>query len=101
MKEHPWARLLAYVTGLINQELLLKNDSGGRRCRRWPAWLNLTPLWLGTGSSLRRSVMDPSTAAIRAGRQSSRGLEELIVKMATTELWARCPTSAIPSRIRR
>jgi hypothetical protein len=26
MKENPWARLLAYVTGLINQELLLKNE---------------------------------------------------------------------------
>ena len=26
MKENSWARLLAYVTGLINQELLLKNE---------------------------------------------------------------------------
>ena len=26
MKENPWARLLTYVTGLINQELLLKNE---------------------------------------------------------------------------
>ncbi|HKD04895.1 MAG TPA: hypothetical protein VKB79_03240 [Bryobacteraceae bacterium] len=26
MKETPWARLLAYVTGRINQELLLKNE---------------------------------------------------------------------------
>jgi hypothetical protein len=26
MKENKWARLLAYVTGLINQELLLKNE---------------------------------------------------------------------------
>ena len=26
MKENAWARLLAYVTGLINQELLLKNE---------------------------------------------------------------------------
>src|SRR5262245_7883111 len=105
MKENSWARLLAYVTGLINQELLLKNEylaaenrilrahlpgrlrladserstlaeigmrSGGRRWRRWPAWLNLTPFWFGTGSSLRRSSMDPNTAAIPAGRQSSR-----------------------------
>ena len=29
MKENPWARLLAYVTSLINQELLLKNESLG------------------------------------------------------------------------
>jgi hypothetical protein len=81
MKENPWARLLAYVTGLINQELLLKNEylarrigfcgharqlrcgypirkgphsprlgsaSGGKRWRRWSAWLNRTPFWLGT-----------------------------------------------------
>ena len=26
MKENPWGRLLAYVTGLINQELLFKNE---------------------------------------------------------------------------
>jgi hypothetical protein len=24
--EHNWARLLAYVTGLVNQELLLQNE---------------------------------------------------------------------------
>jgi putative transposase len=26
MKDNNWARLLAYVTGLINQELLLQNE---------------------------------------------------------------------------
>jgi putative transposase len=26
MKENNWARLLAYVTGLVNQELLLQNE---------------------------------------------------------------------------
>ena len=26
MRKNPWARRLAYVTGLINQELLLKNE---------------------------------------------------------------------------
>jgi hypothetical protein len=26
MKENPWARLLVYVTGLISQELVLKNE---------------------------------------------------------------------------
>jgi hypothetical protein len=26
MKGNQWARLLAYVTGLVNQELLLQND---------------------------------------------------------------------------
>src|SRR5712691_4976992 len=26
MKNHKWARLLAYVTGLVNQELLLQNE---------------------------------------------------------------------------
>ena len=26
MKENRWARLLAYVTGMINHELLLKNE---------------------------------------------------------------------------
>ena len=26
MKDNTWARLLAYVTGLVNQELLLRNE---------------------------------------------------------------------------
>jgi len=26
MNGNPWARLLAYVTGLVNQELLLQNE---------------------------------------------------------------------------
>ena len=26
MNGNPWARLLAYVTGMINQEILLKNE---------------------------------------------------------------------------
>ena len=26
MKDNKWARLLAYVTGLVNQELLLQNE---------------------------------------------------------------------------
>ena len=26
MKDNNWARLLAYVTGLVNQELLLQNE---------------------------------------------------------------------------
>jgi hypothetical protein len=36
MKENHWTRLLAYVTGLINQELLLKNEylAAGNRILR-------------------------------------------------------------------
>jgi hypothetical protein len=34
MKENPWARLLAYVTGLVNQELLLKNEYLANALRR-------------------------------------------------------------------
>ncbi len=26
MKDNNWARLLAYITGLVNQELLLQNE---------------------------------------------------------------------------
>ena len=39
MNGNQWARLLAYVTGLVNQELLLQNEGSGanwelRRFRR-------------------------------------------------------------------
>jgi hypothetical protein len=39
MKENHWARLLAYVTGLINQELLLKNEYLAAENRILPAHL--------------------------------------------------------------
>ena len=26
MRDHKWARLLAYITGLVNQQLLLQNE---------------------------------------------------------------------------
>ena len=103
MKENRRARLLAYVTGLINHELLLKNEylaaenrilrahlqarprlsdperstlaeiaSAERLWHKSPVLPSLTPFWLGTGSSLRRSSMDPNTAGIPADRRSSR-----------------------------
>ena len=46
MKSNQWARLLAYVTGLVNQELLLQNEylaAGNRILRgRLPARLCLS-----------------------------------------------------------
>ncbi|MBV8845462.1 MAG: hypothetical protein JO307_21855 [Bryobacterales bacterium] len=46
MKENHWARLLAYVTGLINQKLLLKNEylAAENRILRahLPGWLRLS-----------------------------------------------------------
>ena len=30
MPDHKWARLLAYVSGLVNQKLLLQNEYAGR-----------------------------------------------------------------------
>jgi hypothetical protein len=54
MKENKWVRLLAYITGLVNQELLLQNEylagenrilrapwpksAGGSGARLWPKW---------------------------------------------------------------
>src|SRR5215467_10782657 len=106
MKENPWARLLAYVAGLINQELLLKNEYlaaenrilrahlparvrgypipkgprwpksasawGGRRCPRSPALPARHNSGLGIESSSPGSSTGPNTAAILAGRRSSR-----------------------------
>ena len=34
MPDHKWARLLAYVTGLVNQKLLLQNGHFGQHLRR-------------------------------------------------------------------
>ena len=36
MKENKWIRLLAYVTGLVNQELLLQNEYlAAEKARSW------------------------------------------------------------------
>jgi len=59
MKNNKWVRLLAYVTGSVNQELLLQNEppsprsanaSGARPCERSLELPNLIPSWPGIGS---------------------------------------------------
>jgi hypothetical protein len=35
MKENKWARLLTYVTRLVNQELLLKNEYLAGSLQKW------------------------------------------------------------------
>ena len=105
MKENPWARLLAYVTGLINQELLLKNEYlaaenrilrvhlparprlsdseratlaeigkrlGRKALSQVACVASPTQFWPGIESSSPGSSTDPNTAAIPAGRRSSR-----------------------------
>ena len=101
MKENKWVRLLAYITGLVNQELLLQNEYlvaenrilrahlpsrlrlsdpqrstlaeiGKRLGRKAPALPSRIRSWSGIGNSSPRSSMDPNTGAILAGRPSSR-----------------------------
>ena len=77
MRQNSWVRLLTYITGLVNQELLLQNEYlaaenrilraqlparlrvsdlerttlaeiGKRLWPKLPAWPNPTPFWLGT-----------------------------------------------------
>ena len=109
MKGNQWARLLAYVTGLVNQELLLQNeylaaenrvlggacrirsdarlrrsasDSGAKLWRRWPAWPNQTPSSPGTGGASPASF-DGSQSRSYPGRpRISAEVEELVVRFA-------------------
>ena len=59
MKGNQWARLLAYVTGLVNQELLLQNEYLAAENRilrtRLPARLCLS---IRSDARLRRSASD-------------------------------------------
>jgi hypothetical protein len=42
MKENKWVRMLAYITGLVNQELLLQNEYLAAENRLWsPSALSL------------------------------------------------------------
>src|SRR6267143_4595912 len=80
MNGNQWARLLAYATGLVNQELLLQNEylaaengilrahlPGLRHCRtaREPHWRKSASVWGGQGCS--RSLVSPGRIRFSAG----------------------------------
>lgn len=66
MKDKKWLRLLAYVTGLVNQELLLRNEylAAENRIRRahLPARLRL--------SDAERSALWPRSVSDSDGRKA-------------------------------
>src|SRR6476660_1601429 len=93
MRNSRWVRLLAYVTGSVNQELLLQNEYLAaenrisrtklpRRLRlsdpermgrkalpgRLLALPNPTPSWRGIGGWSPRSLTAPNTGSIQAAR---------------------------------
>ena len=75
MKENPWARLLVYVTGLINQELLLQNEYLVAENRILRAHLRVR---------LRLSVPERSTLA---GIGKRLGRKALAQRMWIASLW--------------
>src|SRR5215469_9151153 len=82
MKENPWARLLAYVTGLINQELLLNNEYLAAENRILRAHLP---------ARLRLSDPERSTLAEIAKRLGRKALAQVacVAKPDTILAWYR------------
>jgi hypothetical protein len=100
MKNNKWVRLLAYVTGGVNQELLLQNEylaaenlilraklpsrlrlsdpdratlaEIGKRLGR-KAMQSPTPFWLGIDGSSPRNSMAQNIGSIRAAHGSAEG----------------------------
>jgi hypothetical protein len=67
-KETTWARLLAYVTGLVNQELLLQNEYLAAENGIWKA--DLKP-------GLRLSDGERATLAEIGKRLGRKGLQQV------------------------
>jgi hypothetical protein len=82
MKENCWARLLAYVTGLINQELLLKNEYLAAENRILRAHLS---------SQLRLSDPERSTLGEIGKRLGRKALAQVacVAKSDTILAWYR------------
>jgi hypothetical protein len=82
MKENRWARLLAYVTGLINHELLLKNEYLAAENRILRARLQARP---------RLSDPERSTLAEIGKRLGRKGLAQVacVAKPDTILAWYR------------
>jgi hypothetical protein len=82
MKENRWARLLAYVTGLINQELLLKNEYLAAENRI---------LWAHLSARLRLSDPERSTLAEIGKRLGRKALAQVacVAKPDTILAWYR------------
>ena len=85
MKETPWAQLLAYATGLINQELLLKNQYLAAENRILRAHL---------AARLRLSDPERSTLAEIGKRLGRKALAQVAcVAKPDTAGWPIYPTS--------
>ena len=74
MKDNNWARLLAYVTGLVNQELLLQNEylAAENRILRahLPTRLRLTDPERSTLAEIGKRLGRKALKASRARRQA-------------------------------
>lgn len=81
MKDKKWLRLLAYVTGLVNQELLSgtstwrrKTGSGGHTCRRDSGFpMGRGPLWPGSVSDSDGRKALAQVACVASQTQSRPG----------------------------
>ena len=71
MKDNTWARLLAHVTGLVNQELLLRNEYLAAENRILRAHLP---------ARLRLTDPERSTLAAIGKRLGRKGLKERILR---------------------
>src|SRR5215831_10254562 len=88
MNGNQWARLLAYVTGLVNQELLLQNGRSSGSTRRV---LRLPP-----GSDGRSDVLSPRGSLVKEGELQWTGfniagllcLVLMVLKLKLALLWS-------------
>ena len=79
MTDNKWARLLAYVTGLVNQKLLLQNEylAAGNRilCAHLPARMRL--------SDLQRVALLPGVPAEQPPEDGAAGCNRALPASAT------------------
>jgi hypothetical protein len=86
IKQNSWARLLTYITGLVNQELLLQNEYSAAENRILPAQLP---------ARLRLSDLERTTLAEIGKRLGRKALDQVacVAKPDTILAWygSYCP----------
>ena len=90
MKENKWIRLLAYVTGMVNQELLLQNEYLAAENRNFAR------------PSARRMALEPySHIRIEANRRAMDSVRTALPMTEKTTSESEAVPAKIPSTVRR
>ena len=100
MKENKWVRLLAYITGLVNQELLLQNEylAAENRILRahLPSRLRLSDPQRSTLAEIGRRLGRKALAQVVCVAKAGSSVREAVKEIARSSAGSGISTRMIP-----